>query len=47
MLLSIRGVVLVCLKYRSKHDELHQGLDYNVHLRYCVDFDCIIVVLKV
>ena len=30
MLLCISGLVLVCLEYPSKHDKLHQGLDYIV-----------------
>ena len=44
MILCISSEVLVCLEYLSKHDRLHQGLDYIV---YCIDFDRIIVVLKV
>ena len=47
MLLCISGEVLMCLEYPSKHDKLHQGLDYIVHLWYWIDFDCISVVLKV
>ena len=47
MLLCISDDVLVCLEYTSKHSQLYQGLDYIVYLRYCIYFDCIIVVLEV
>ena len=47
MLFYISGEVLVCLEYSSKNGMLHQGLDYIVYLWYCIDFDCITVVLKV
>ena len=46
MLLWISGGVLVCLKYQSKQNRLHQSLDYIVYLWYCIDFDCITAVLK-
>ena len=44
MLLCIRSVVLVCLKYSSKHNKLYQGLDDIV---YGIDFACNTIVLKV
>ena len=47
MLLCVSGEVLVCLEYPHKHGKLHQGLDYIVYLLYCIDFDCVIVFLKV
>ena len=47
MLWFISGGVLVCLEYPNIHSKLHQGLDYIVYLWYCIDFDCITVVLKV
>ena len=47
MMLFIRGVVLVCLEYPSKHSRLHQGLDYIAYLLCCIGFDCITIVLKV
>ena len=43
MLLHIRSAVLKCLEYPNKHGWLHQGLDYIVYLRYCIDFDSITV----
>ena len=43
MLLCINGGVL---NSPNKHSRLHQDLDYIVYLRYCIDFDCITVVLK-
>ena len=46
MLLCISSRVLACLEYPSKHVKLHQGLDDIVYLQYCLDFDCITVVLK-
>ena len=46
MLLCI-SEILVCLEYPLKHSRLHQGLDNIVYLWHCLDFDCIIVVLKV
>ena len=47
MLLCICDMVLVHLKYPSKHGKLHQGLDYIVYLQYFINFDCITVVVKV
>ena len=47
MLLSINGGVLVYVEYPNEYGRLHQGLDYTVYLQYCIDFDCITIVLKV
>ena len=38
MLLCICDGFLVCLKYPSEHNSLHQGLYYIVYLWYCIDF---------
>ena len=46
MLLYINGGFLVCLEYASKHEKLHQGLDYIIQL-HCIALDCIKAVLKV
>ena len=47
MLLCISDKVFVCSEYPSKHVKLHRSLDYIVYLRYCIEFNCIAVVLKV
>ena len=47
MLLFNSSGVLVCLEYPDKHDKLHQGLEYIVYLRYCIDSNYITVVFKV
>ena len=43
MLLCINREVLKCLEYPSKHAKLHKGVDYIVYLRYCIDFNSIVV----
>ena len=39
MLLCISCRSLICLEHSSKHDKLHQGLDYIAYLRYGIDFE--------
>ena len=34
------------MEHPSKHGELHQGLDYIIYLRYCINFNCVPVILK-
>ena len=47
MLYCVSDEVLSFLEHQGKHDMLHQGLDYIVYLRYCIDFDLIKVYLKI
>ena len=47
MLLCISGGVLDYFEYPSKHEKLHQGVDYIIHLRYYIFFDFIIIVSTV